>query len=100
MGQFMNNKIQKGRKPAATFEVLGAKAELICTIPAHSPTQRVLDHLRHSSSPTPRCALILTPLKGPTWLLLGEGARVPVTHRASPNKAWTKLIIWPVINFH
>ena len=26
LGQIMNNKIQKGQKPIATFEVLGAKA--------------------------------------------------------------------------
>ena len=63
--QLMNNKKQKGQNPAATSEVLRAKAGS-CTWSLHpAPPRGWADHPSYTSGPTHRAAPTLTPCKGP-----------------------------------
>ena len=100
-----SNKTQKGRKPTATFEVLGAEAGYGAWSLHTAPPRGWTDHLSYSSTTTHPSSPTLTPFKEPA-VLLWEWARetvfvfAPSCCSMSLNKALPDFLIWPLINFY
>ena len=101
----MNYKTEKGHKPTATSEVLGAKAGGTARLPAQGTTKGWAEHVSHAPSPTHRSTSNPTPFKDQPFPLQSKQDHLllivsSLVLQDASHKALPGLLIWPLINFY